>query len=41
MQKNTLDKKTDYSKGVAIGSILHIGEHSHLEPVRYSKGSGI
>jgi|TARA_B100001964_G_scaffold158755_1_gene174378 cholesterol oxidase len=40
MPVTALDKKTDYSKGVAIGSILHIGEHSHLEPVRYSKGSG-
>ena len=41
MPVTAMDKKTDYSKGVAIGSILHIGEHSHLEPVRYSKGSGI
>ena len=30
----------DYSKGVAIGSILELDEHSHLEPVRYSAGSG-
>lgn len=41
MPVTAMDKKTDYSKGVAIGSILHIGEHSHLGPVRYSKGSGI
>ena len=40
MPVTALDKETDYSEGVAIGSILHIGEHSHLEPVRYSKGSG-
>ena len=30
----------DYSKGVAITSILHTDEHSHVEPVRYSEGSG-
>jgi cholesterol oxidase len=29
----------DYSKGIAIGSILHTDENSHLEPVRYGKGS--
>jgi cholesterol oxidase len=31
----------EYSAGVAIGSILHTDAHSHLEPVRYSNGSGI
>lgn len=36
----TLDPKTDYSKGVAIGSIIDVDENSHLEPVRYGKGSG-
>lgn len=30
----------DLSRGIAIGSILHTDEHSHLEPVRYSAGSG-
>lgn len=30
----------DMSKGIAIGSILNTDEHSHLEPVRYSAGSG-
>ncbi|MCB9744333.1 MAG: GMC family oxidoreductase [Alphaproteobacteria bacterium] len=29
----------DWSKGVAIGSILELDEDSHLEPVRYSEGS--
>ncbi len=29
----------DYSKGLAIGSILHTDENSHLEPVRYGEGS--
>lgn len=33
-------KQQDLSKGIAIGSILHTDEHSHLEPVRYSAGSG-
>lgn len=33
-------RDTEYSKGVAIGSILHTDENSHLEPVRYSNGSG-
>lgn len=36
----TQDKETDYSKGVAIGSIIDVDENSHLEPVRYGKGSG-
>ncbi|MEO0813709.1 MAG: GMC oxidoreductase, partial [Myxococcota bacterium] len=30
----------DYSHGVAISSIIQTDEHSHLEPVRYPKGSG-
>ena len=29
----------DFSQGVAISSILHTDEHSHIEPVRYGKGS--
>jgi cholesterol oxidase len=29
----------DFSRGVAIGSILRTDEHSHLEPVRYPPGS--
>ena len=33
------ERKTDYSKGIAIGSILHTDAHSHLEPVRYPEGS--
>ncbi len=36
----TFDKQKVFSDGVAIGSILHTDEHSHLEPVRYSEGSG-
>jgi cholesterol oxidase len=30
----------DLSEGVSIGSILHTGANAHLEPVRYSSGSG-
>ena len=33
-------KDRDFSEGVAIGSIVHTDEHSHLEPVRYPSGSG-
>lgn len=36
----TLDKDTDFSKGIAIGSIVHIDAHRHVEPVKYSAGSG-
>jgi cholesterol oxidase len=33
-------KNTNFSKGVAITSILHTDDHSHIEPVRYGEGSG-
>lgn len=36
----TLDVNTVFSDGIAISSILHTDEHSHLEPVRYPAGSG-
>jgi cholesterol oxidase len=36
----TRKKDADLSKGIAIGSILHTDDHSHIEPVRYSAGSG-
>jgi cholesterol oxidase len=36
-----LDRKTVFSDGIAIGSILHTDENSHLEPVRYPAGSGV
>ncbi len=36
----TSDAKYDFSKGIAISSIIHTDEHSHFEPVRYGKGSG-
>jgi len=33
------DSDEDYSRGIAISSILHTDEHSHIEPVRYGPGS--
>ncbi len=36
----TASKEHDYSEGIAIGSLLHTDDHSHLEAVRYSAGSG-
>ncbi|MCZ6805569.1 MAG: GMC family oxidoreductase [Deltaproteobacteria bacterium] len=33
-------KGVDFTKGVAITSILHTDDHSHIEPVRYGPGSG-
>lgn len=37
---NTTVEDKDMSTGIAIGSIVQVDEHSHLEPVRYRKGSG-
>lgn len=37
---STSARNKDYSRGVAIGSLLHTDENSHLEVVRYSSGSG-
>ena len=36
----TSDPKEDFTEGIAITSILHTDEHSHIEPVRYGRGSG-
>jgi cholesterol oxidase len=33
------DARVDYSQGVAITSSFHPDEHTHIEPVRYGKGS--
>lgn len=33
------DEETDYSRGIAISSIVHTDDHSHFEPVRYGSGS--
>jgi len=36
----TTREDRDLSEGIAITSLLQTDEHSHLEPVRYGKGSG-
>lgn len=36
---SSLEKDKNYSKGLAIGSILDTDENSHLEAVRYAEGS--
>jgi len=36
----TYDKTTSFSEGIAIGSIVNIDENRHVEPVKYSAGSG-
>ena len=36
---NAPDSTEDFSHGIAITSILHTDEHSHIEPVRYGPGS--
>lgn len=36
----SLNSQKDFSQGLAIGALLHTDADSHLEPVRYSKGSG-
>ena len=33
------DTSVDYSEGIAITSSFHPDEHTHIEPVRYGKGS--
>jgi cholesterol oxidase len=35
------DRKVDYSAGVAITSSFHPDENTHIEPVRYGKGSNL
>ena len=34
-------KKTDMSKGIAIGSGVHIDQFTHIEATRYSRGSDV
>ncbi|MDQ6934860.1 MAG: GMC family oxidoreductase [Actinomycetota bacterium] len=33
------DRSVDYSQGIAITSSFHPDDHTHVEPVRYGKGS--
>jgi cholesterol oxidase len=35
------DRTTDYSYGIAITSSFHPDDHTHVEPVRYGKGSNV
>ncbi len=35
------DTSVDYSHGVAITSSIYTSEHTHMEPVRYPKGSNV
>ena len=35
----TVDPTRDFSRGVAITSSFHPDEHTHIEPVRYGRGS--
>ena len=37
--RDTVDPQHDYSRGVAITSSFHPDEHTHIEPVRYGRGS--
>lgn len=36
---STLEKEKDFSRGVAVGSILHADENTHIEVFRYAEGS--
>jgi cholesterol oxidase len=36
----TFDRKASFSEGIAIGSIVNIDAHRHVEPVKYSAGAG-
>jgi len=35
----SVDPNRDFSRGIAITSSIHLDENTHLEPVRYGKGS--
>jgi len=37
--RTTVDPVRDFSRGVAITSSFHPDEHTHIEPVRYGRGS--
>jgi cholesterol oxidase len=37
--RTTVDPLRDFSRGVAITSSFHPDEHTHIEPVRYGRGS--
>ncbi len=35
------DRSVDYTEGVAITSSFHPDDNTHIEPVRYGKGSNV
>jgi cholesterol oxidase len=37
--RRTVDERTNFSRGVAITSSIHPNDTTHIEPVRYGKGS--
>lgn len=37
--RTSVDPEVDYSTGTAITSSIHLDEHTHIEPVRYGRGS--
>ena len=37
--RSAVDPARDFSRGVAITSSIHPDENTHIEPVRYGKGS--
>ncbi|MDQ3761535.1 MAG: GMC family oxidoreductase [Actinomycetota bacterium] len=37
--RNTVEPQRDFSRGIAITSSFHPDEHTHIEPVRYGRGS--
>ncbi len=37
----SFNDKVDYAQGVAIGSVLHTDENSHVEPINYNANSSI
>ncbi|MGH3856429.1 MAG: GMC oxidoreductase, partial [Pseudonocardiaceae bacterium] len=39
--RHTVDPLRDFSRGVAITSSFHPDEHTHIEPVRYGRGSNV
>ncbi len=36
----SFDRDNDFSEGIAIGSMVQLDEHRHIEPVKYPAGSG-
>ena len=39
--RRRLGDRADFTHGVAITSSFHLDDHTHLEPVRYGKGSNV